>query len=252
MQYGADLGIAFDGDADRSIFVDENGLLIDGDHVLAILANYLNKDNKLFANTIVTTTMRNQGLKDFSEKHDFDFIETKVGDKYVTEELVKLSTLHELDGCIGIGGEQSGHIILFDREHNSGDGLRTALYLLKVLAEGDIKSLADLANQIKKTPQVIASAQVAGKPALDEMPSLAEVKDQINAEMSIMRMELRYSGTEQVFRAMLEAGYEHTEQELAEAAGKICRTVQKAAGIENPSPDSIEILNVSKGGKLKG
>jgi phosphoglucosamine mutase len=252
VQYNADLGIAFDGDADRSIFVDENGLLIDGDHVLAILADFLHKEHKLFANTVVTTTMRNQGLKDFTEKHKYNFIETQVGDKYVTEELVKLSSEHEIDGCIGIGGEQSGHIILFDREHNSGDGLRTSLYLLKVLAEGEIKSLAELAAQIKKTPQVIASAHVSEKPSLDQMKQLTKVKDEINSRMKIMRMELRYSGTEPVFRAMLEAGYEHTEQELAEAAGEICRAVQKSAGVEHPTADSLEILNVSKGGKLIG
>jgi len=251
-QYDADLGIAFDGDADRSIFVDENGLLIDGDHVLAILADFLQKDNKLFANTIVTTTMRNQGLKDFTDQHKFNFIETKVGDKYVTEELVKLASQQEIDGSIGIGGEQSGHIILFDQEHNSGDGLRTALFLLKVLAEGKTKSLAKLAGMIKKTPQVIASAHVPEKPALDEMQNLAQVKDEVNARMKIMRMELRYSGTEPVFRAMLEAGYEHTEQELAEAAGEICRAVQQAAGLDQPTADSIEILNVSKGGILNG
>jgi len=105
---------------------------------------------------------------------------------------------------------------------------------------------------IKKTPQVIASAHVPEKPALDEMQNLAQVKDEVNARMKIMRMELRYSGTEPVFRAMLEAGYEHTEQELAEAAGEICRAVQQAAGLDQPTADSIEILNVSKGGILTG
>jgi phosphoglucosamine mutase len=251
-QYGANLGIAFDGDADRAIFVDENGLLVDGDHMLAILAEYLAKQNKLFANTIVTTTMRNQGLKDFTEKNDYNFIETKVGDKYVTEELVKLASEQQIDGRIGIGGEQSGHIILFDEEHNSGDGLRTALYVLKVMAESGITSLAALADRIKKTPQVIASAKVPDKPPLEKLEVLEKVKQQINDQMTIMRMELRYSGTEPVFRAMLEAGYEHTEEELAKAAGEICRAVQKAAGLDNPTPDTIEILNVSKGGKLTG
>jgi phosphoglucosamine mutase len=251
-QYNANLGIAFDGDADRAIFVDENGLLIDGDHLLAILAGYLKKQNRLFANTIVTTTMRNQGLKDFTEQHGFNFIETRVGDKYVTEELVKLANNQELGEQIGIGGEQSGHIILFDQEHNSGDGLRTALYLLKVMAESGITSLAALADQVQKTPQVIASAQVPDKPALENMAALEEVKQTITGQMQIMRMELRYSGTEPVFRAMLEAGYEHTEEELAQAAGEICRTVQKAAGLGKPTPGSIEILNVSKGGKLSG
>jgi phosphoglucosamine mutase len=251
-QYSADLGIAFDGDADRAIFVDEHGLLIDGDHVLAILAEYLKEHDRLFANTIVTTTMRNQGLKDFTEKHDLNFIETRVGDKYVTEELVKLADAQHLDNLIGIGGEQSGHIILFDKEHNSGDGLRTALYVLKVMVERGTTSLASLAGQVHKTPQVIASARVPDKPDLDGLSALEEVKRAVSSRMKIMRMELRYSGTEPVFRAMLEAGYEHNEEELATAAGEICRTVQQAAGLAQPTPDTIEILNVSKGGKLSG
>lgn len=251
-QYKAHLGIAFDGDADRAIFVDENGLLVDGDHMLAILADYLAGQDLLFANTIVTTTMRNQGLKDFTEKNNFNFIETRVGDKYVTEELVKLAAQQQIDGRIGIGGEQSGHIILFDEDHNSGDGLRTALYMLKVMAESGITSLAALADRIQKTPQVIASARVPEKPPLEEMVELDKVKAEINQQMKIMRMELRYSGTEPVFRAMLEAGYEHTEEELAAAAAKLCRTVQHAAGLADPTKSSMEILNVSKGGKLSG
>jgi phosphoglucosamine mutase len=249
-QYSANLGIAFDGDADRAVFVDEEGLLIDGDHVLAILAEYLNKEDRLFANAVVTTTMRNQGLRDFTEKNGFNFIETPVGDKYITEELVKLSKKTEIGNTIGLGGEQAGHIILFDREHNSGDGLRTALYLLRVLVESGSLSLAALAGRVEKTPQVIASAKVPAKPALDTLETLEKVKQEIEGEMKIMRMSLRYSGTEPLFRAMLEAGYEHSEQELANAAHKICTTVQLAAGATEPEPDSIEILNVSEGGLL--
>jgi phosphoglucosamine mutase len=249
-QYSAHLGIAFDGDADRAVFVDEEGLLIDGDHVLAILAEYLNKKDRLFANAVVTTTMRNQGLRDFTEKNGFNFIETPVGDKYITEELVKLSKKTEIGNAIGLGGEQAGHIILFDQEHNSGDGLRTALYLLRVLVESGNLSLAALAGRVEKTPQVIASAKVPTKPALETLETLEQVKQEIEDEMQIMRMSLRYSGTEPLFRAMLEAGYEHTEQELANAAHKICTTVQLAAGATEPAPDSIEILNVSEGGLL--
>jgi phosphoglucosamine mutase len=249
-QYSAHLGIAFDGDADRAVFVDEKGLLIDGDHVLAILAEYLSEKDRLFANTVVTTTMRNQGLKDFTEKNGFDFIETPVGDKYITEELANLSKKIEIGDTIGLGGEQAGHIILFDREHNSGDGLRTALYLLHVLVDSGSLSLSTLAGRVQKTPQVIASARVSSKPELETLDTLEKVKQEIEAEMKIMRMNLRYSGTEPVFRAMLEAGYEHTEQELANAPHKICTTVQLAAGEKEPDPDSIEILNVSEGGLL--
>jgi phosphomannomutase len=139
---------------------------------------------------------------------------------------------------------------LFDEEHNSGDGLRTALYLLRVMVERGTTSLAALAGSVQKTPQVIASARVLEKPPLEEIEALEIAKQEIIDRMTIMRMELRYSGTEPVFRAMLEAGYDHTEEELASAAGEICRTVQRAAGLAQPTPETIEILNVSKGGQL--
>ena len=107
-----------------------------------------------------------------------------------------------------------------------------------------------LAPNCPLRPQVIASAKVPAKPALDTLGTLEQVKQEIEAEMQIMRMSLRYSGTEPLFRVMLEAGYEHTEQELANAAHKICTTVQLAAGATEPALDSIEILNVSEGGLL--
>jgi len=227
--------------------------LIDGDYILAILADYLFSQNKLLGNTIVATSMRNQGLVDFTEAKGFKFIETKVGDKYVTEKLTKLAPQNEATTSIGLGGEQAGHVILFDKEHNTGDGIRTALFVLRALVESNILSMSSLTNQIKKTPQVIASAYVPSKPQLETIVELEEIKKEINHPSSdINRIELRYSGTESLFRAMLEASSSssYSDQDLANIAWRMCVAVQKAAGLEKIDGTSIEILNVSRGGVL--
>ena len=250
-QYSANLGLAFDGDADRVVFVDEEGDLVDGDHVLAILADYLAPRGRLLGNTIVSTSMRNQGLVDFINTKNYNFIETKVGDKYVTEQLASLAIQSHLATDIGLGGEQAGHVILYDQEHNTGDGIRTALYVLRAVVEENSGSLSSLSRCIKKAPQVIASAYVSSKPNLKDIYELEQIKLGVANELSdIKRMELRYSGTEPLFRAMLEAGYSHSEQDLANIAWKMCRAVQKAASLDTQDQNSIEILNVSKGGLL--
>jgi len=249
-QYSANFGIAFDGDADRVIFVDENGNLIDGDHILAILAGYLNRKGKLLANTIVATSMRNQGLLEYIKAQNMKFIETQVGDKYVSEQLAMLAGKDYFSG-FGLGGEQAGHIILYDQEHNTGDGIRTALYVIQALVDENSGSLSALASCIKKTPQVIASAYVTLKPNMESINELEQIKFGLTKELpSLMRMELRYSGTEPLFRAMLESGYSNSEQELANTAWKMCRAVQKSAGLNTIDANSIEILNVSRGGLL--
>lgn len=250
-EYAADFGIAFDGDADRAVFVDDHGNLVDGDHMLAILAEYLQRQGRLLGNTLVTTSMRNQGLVEFVREKKFNFIETKVGDKYVTEELVGLAAQNQSAG-FGLGGEQAGHIILYDQEHNSGDGIRTALYVIRALVEAESDSLSALAGRIKKTPQVIASAFVDSKPDLDGIAELIRIKQDLGNELpDLRRMELRYSGTEPLFRAMLECGYRNSEQDLANAAWKICRAVQQAGGMRVGDDDqTVEILNVGRGGLL--
>ncbi len=250
-QHAAQFGIAFDGDADRVVFVDEHGELVDGDHILAILGTYLQDHGKLLGNTIVATNMRNQGLVEFVQQRKINYIETKVGDKYVTEKLAALAKADPTGAFIGLGGEQAGHIILYDPAHNTGDGLRTALWVIKAFAALKVESLSALASCVRKAPQVIASAHVPGKPALEGIEELEQLKKSVSKELPDMqRMELRYSGTEPVFRAMLEGGFSNTEQELADMAWKMCRAVQKSAGLSAPNPDTIEILNVSRGGLL--
>ena len=248
-QYDANFGVVFDGDADRVIFVDEKGDLVDGDHMLAIIAKFLKKKNMLSGNTVVSTDMANGALHGYFEKHNINFIETPVGDKYVMEELVKLQQKETEKFKFGLGGEQSGHIIVMDKEHKTGDGIRSALFIMHAYLEEDIGSLAAMAESINKYPQLVASARVNNKPDLEGIaPLKAAVLSIITELPGLTRKSLRYSGTEPKFRVMLEADNRHTEQELAEKAWQICRIVQKESGTKENA--EIEILNVTRGGLM--
>ena len=144
------LGIAYDGDGDRCLAIDENGNEIDGDTIIAIFANYLNEKGKLKKNTIVATVMSNLGLKKFSENNNLNFEETKVGDRYVLEKMLKED--------YNLGGEQSGHIILLDY-NPTGDGILTSLMLIQIMLEKQ-KKLSELCKIIKKYPQVLINVKV--------------------------------------------------------------------------------------------
>ena len=247
-QYKADFGLAFDGDADRVIFVDQETGIIDGDHMLAILAQHLDQHRHLLGRTIVATTMRNSGLLKYIEASGLKYIETKVGDKYVVEKLADLARASHSPETLALGGEQAGHIVLLDDQHTTGDGIRTALYMVRALLESKAASLAELARCLQKTPQVIASAAVNDKPPLDGIKELNALRQKAKSDLSgLQRMELRYSGTEPLFRAMLEADERHSESELANVAWAICRAVQNASGTVE---GRIEILNCTRGGML--
>ena len=144
------LGIAYYGDGDRCLAIDENGNEIDGDTIIAIFANYLNEKGKLKKNTIVATVMSNLGLKKFSENNNLNFEETKVGDRYVLEKMLKED--------YNLGGEQSGHIILLDY-NPTGDGILTSLMLIQIMLEKQ-KKLSELCKIIKKYPQVLINVKV--------------------------------------------------------------------------------------------
>jgi len=248
-RYGADFGIVFDGDADRVIFVDEKGDLVDGDHMLAILATYLGGQGRLLGHTVVSTNMANGALTNYFAERGIQFIETPVGDKYVTEELVKLRANEVATSKLGLGGEQSGHIILMDGEHNTGDGIRTALYMIRAYLDSRDSSLAALAESIHKYPQVIASAYVENKPELEKIEVLKDMTAAIKADLpGLTRMNLRYSGTEPKFRLMLEADTSHTVLELAEKAWGVCRVVQEASHTDKGAV--VEVLNVTRGGLI--
>lgn len=245
--YGANFGIVFDGDADRVIFVDEEGDLVDGDHMLAILAAYFSAQGRLLGNTVVSTTMRNGGLINYFADQHIRFIETPVGDKYVMAELQQLLTAASTEDQIGVGGEQSGHIILMDESHATGDGIRSAIYLIRAFLASGKETLADLANSIQKYPQVIGSAVVAEKIPLETLPTVQHLQQQIKSELSgLTCLNLRYSGTEPKVRLMLEADHTHTEAELAQCAFRLCEAVQTAT--HTPEGSLLEVLNVTRGG----
>jgi phosphoglucosamine mutase len=249
-KYDASFGVVFDGDADRVIFVDEAGNLVDGDHMLAILADYLKSQGKLLANTVVSTTMRNGALVKFFTDREIHFTETPVGDKYIMEELLKLiradHDLHQL----GLGGEQSGHIILMDQHHATGDGLRSAIYMIKAYLANQNDSLAAMTESIHKYPQVIASAYVSEKIDLEQLEPVGKVQKEIKKGLpGLTRLNLRYSGTEPKVRLMLEADNRHSESELAQKAFALCEAVQEATG--TPPGSFLEVLNVTSGGLVE-
>lgn len=249
-KYQADFGVVFDGDADRVIFVDEAGNLVDGDHMLAILAEFLLSQDRLLANTVVSTTMRNGALVRYFDERALHFIETSVGDKYIMVELRKLMAEGYQMDQIGLGGEQSGHIILMDQDHATGDGIRSAVYVIRAFLASGREKLADLAESIHKFPQVIASAVVAEKINLETMDAVTTLKAGIKDHLpGLTRLNLRYSGTEPKVRLMLEADNRHTEKELAEKAFALCEAVQ--AGTGTPEGAFLEVLNVTRGGLVK-
>jgi phosphoglucosamine mutase len=191
----AALGFAFDGDADRMLLVDETGRLLDGDYVLYIIAEYLRAQGRLVGDRVVATVMSNLGLEVALGERGIDLIRASVGDKYVLEEL--------LSGGGSLGGEQSGHII-FPEISLAGDGLITSLELLRVW-RATKRSLSDLAAGFKRYPQVLINIRVARKPPLDGIPAIKEAIDALDREMNGHgRLLVRYSGTENLARVMLE------------------------------------------------
>jgi phosphoglucosamine mutase len=242
---GANFGLAFDGDADRVVFVDEDGTLIDGDHMLGFLSRYLNKRGLLLENAVVTTTMRNEGLKRYVESANIQMYETPVGDKYVIEKLMQLRNKNTQKGKIGLGGEQAGHIVLLDDEHITGDGLRTALFVLNAYVESENRTLAEFAAGVGKVPQIIASAHVGNGDRYNKNELQIMEEEVFSAHPGLLRVNLRYSGTEPLFRIMLESENTHTEKDLAKVAIEISRKVQEHSKQPN---GSIDILNCTRGG----
>ena len=249
-QSQADIVIAFDGDADRVIFVSNDGLLVDGDHTIGILARYLLQNDQLFDRSVVVTNMRNQGLFRYLQSLNISVYETQVGDKYVVEKLQNLGEGgSNRDNKLRLGGEQSGHIILLDEMHSTGDGMRTALFVLVALKAFRTSSLGQLASEIGKTPQVIASAFVGTNLNRFTKEALKEKEnDTISRNPGMVRVSLRYSGTEPKYRVMLESDGTIDEVSLAHISLALCKEAQDYAGIHS---DDIEILNVAQGGFIQ-
>ncbi|HLW53751.1 MAG TPA: phosphoglucosamine mutase [Candidatus Angelobacter sp.] len=214
----ADLGICFDGDADRALFADSTGKVVNGDAVMLLLARELQRRGELAQNTVVATTMSNMGLEIALRMSGIKMLRAPVGDKYVLEEMLKTGAV--------LGGEQSGHIIL-SRVATTGDGLMTALRVLEIVAASG-KGLGELVAGLKVFPQTIKNVRVREKRPLDRIPEVvAAIR---NAEKQLHgngRVNVRYSGTEALARVMVEAESEAIVQHLA---GEIAGAIQKALG----------------------
>jgi phosphoglucosamine mutase len=219
----ADLGICFDGDADRALFADSNGHVVNGDAVMLLLARDLKQRGELTNDTVVATTMSNMGLEAALRESGIKMLRAPVGDKYVLEEMRKTGAV--------LGGEQSGHIILA-REATTGDGLLTAIRVLGIVAASG-RPLAELASGMKVFPQTIKNVRVKEKRPLDQLPQVMQVIAQAERQLKGNgRVNVRYSGTESLARVMVEAETEETVQSLA---GKIAAALEAAIGLGVPS-----------------
>jgi phosphoglucosamine mutase len=208
VNYGADLGFAFDGDADRLISCDEYGNIVDGDQAMGILALSLHAHGKLEKNTLVLTIMSNLGLKNALKDAGINIVETKVGDRYVLESM--------LQNGYTIGGEQSGHIILLSK-NTTGDGMMSAISLLGVVAETK-KRLSKLAARIPQFPQVLVNVTVDNEKKADALADdeLQTRTKEIETKLGKNgRVLIRASGTEPLVRIMLEG---QDEQEILDLA----------------------------------
>ena len=217
---GADIGIAHDGDADRCLAVAADGSVIDGDHILAILATALRDRGRLEGNTVVTTVMANLGFKRAMDGAGITVAETAVGDRYVLEAM-------RSNGFV-LGGEQSGHVVMSDYA-TTGDGVLTALHVLAEMARTG-SSLSELAAQVEKLPQVLVNVGGVDKSAIDTNDTLLAALSEAEAELAGRgRILLRPSGTEPVIRVMVEAP---TAEDAERLAGAIAAVVSSELAVD--------------------
>lgn len=216
----ADLGVAFDGDADRSLFVDEKGNFVDGDATLWVLANYLRAHGRLKDDTVVATVMSNIGLEIAFRAAGIKLIRTDVGDKYVLDELLHLNA--------SLGGEQSGHIILPELSL-AGDGMITALSLIRALRESG-KSLRQVTAGFQAYPQILLNVRVREKRPFADLPLVQTAVAEVEKELANKgRLLLRYSGTEALARVMIEG---ENQRQIESYAQKIASTIKQEIGAQ--------------------
>ncbi len=219
VQHKAALGITFDGDADRVLFADEHGKVVNGDAILLLAARDLQASGKLAGNTVVATTMSNMGLEAALRRSGIRMLRAPVGDKYVLEQM-------QATGA-SLGGEQSGHI-LFTGRSTTGDGLLTALLVLDILHRSG-KSLAALTADLKTFPQSIVNVRVREKKPLDSIPAVSSAIAEAEAALRDSgRIVIRYSGTEALARVMIEA---EDEQLMRQHAENIAGAIRHELGV---------------------
>jgi phosphoglucosamine mutase len=214
----ANIAFSFDGDGDRVIAIDENGCERDGDYIMAVCAQFLKDRGELAANTVVSTVMSNIGLELFLKKKGITLVRTKVGDRYVAEEMLRRGAV--------LGGEQSGHIMFFNNAP-TGDAAWTALNLLRAIKERG-KPLSELSRGLTKFPQILVNVSICAKPPLMSVPEIKSALKQAEEELGESgRIVLRYSGTEPLARVMLEGKSKSKIKRLAE---NIASAIQKTLG----------------------
>lgn len=214
---GYNIGIAYDGDGDRCLAVDENGNEIDGDKILAVISKYLKSKGKLNKDTVVATVMSNLGLNKYAKENELNFIQTKVGDRYVLEEMLK--------NGYNLGGEQSGHVICLDY-NPTGDGILTSLMLIRAILESG-KKASEVAGIMKAYPQVLINAKVSSEKKYDFdkdetiKAAIAELDKEFNGNGRVL---IRASGTEPLVRVMIEG---EDQQYITKKAQEIADLIEK-------------------------
>ncbi|HET7658125.1 MAG TPA: phosphoglucosamine mutase [Bacillales bacterium] len=217
----ADVGLAFDGDGDRLIAVDEKGNIVDGDQIMFICAKYLKQEGRLKDDTVVSTVMSNLGFYKALEAEEIRDVQTPVGDRYVMEEMRK--------GGYVLGGEQSGHIIFLEHT-TTGDGMLSALQLVNIMKVTG-KSLSELAAEMDKYPQYLLNVKVTDKNHVTENDAVHEAIEEVEKEMNGEgRILVRPSGTEPLVRVMVEAG---TLEQCRGYVERVAEVIEKELGVES-------------------
>ena len=215
-----DLGVTFDGDADRALFCDGDGRVVNGDGVLLLTSRDLQSRSKLTGSTVVATTMSNMGVEIALKKAGIRMLRANVGDKYVLEEMLKTGAI--------LGGEQSGHIIFRDGDATTGDGLLTALRVMDVIVRSG-RSLAELVSDLKVYPQKIQNVRVREKVPFIQVPEVQRAIEAAQRELDGNgRVVVRYSGTEALARVMVEA---ESEEKMRTLTAGIAEKIQQALGV---------------------
>ena len=218
LESGADLGVAFDGDADRALFVSGSGKIVDGDAVLFLAGSDLKRAGKLAGDVVVATVMSNLGLETALRRHGIQMLRTPVGDKYVLEEMLKRGAV--------LGGEQSGHVI-FTQYATTGDGLLTALRVLEIIRDSG-QSLDELSREVKTFPQKLVNVRVKHKRPLTELETVqAEIAAAEREFGGTGRVVVRFSGTEPLARVMIEA---ESDEQVDRWTGRIADAIRAELG----------------------
>lgn len=215
---GADIGVAYDGDADRAIWTDEKGRILNGDHTLFVQCRFMQEKGRLKSNIVVATTMSNMALERAVEKIGLNLVRTKVGDKFVLDEMIKSGA--------NLGGEQSGHTIFLD-DCPTGDGILTSIRMIEVLTEKKA-SLSELVEDYLEYPQILLNVAVAKKDDFMRFPEIVRTIEDIENQLGNEgRFNLRYSGTELVARIMVEG---QDQKEIEELANRMADVLTKHLG----------------------